>query len=319
MKTFAIRAAVVVLAFLLLCLAVFWTPDTDPAEMIAKYGGPNPQFITVEPELRVHVRDQGLQEGPVLLLIHGANNSLHVWEQMVAELGNDFRLISLDLPGHGLTGAHPRALYSPEATADVILAVLDELEIDQATWVGNSFGGWIAWRAALAHSERMDGLVLMAASGAVTGEEIEPYLAAKIAASPVGQLLLTRITPKFLIRSSVKQVVSDEDLVTDSLVNQFWELIRFPGNRDALLHIQKLPRQDENWTSVGEISVPTLILWGEDDITVPSSHGQAFAEKITGSTIMTYSDAAHLMMLDVPLEMSRDITDWHQSHFQPDN
>lgn len=124
--------------------ALFWTPDTNRAEMIAKYGGLNPTFIEDDEGLKIHVRDQGLRNGDALVLIHGGNSSLHVWEKMVRELSDDFRIISMDLPGHGLTGANQTGDYSPDAMADAIETVMDKLAVEKAIWIGNSFGGWIA-------------------------------------------------------------------------------------------------------------------------------------------------------------------------------
>src|SRR3546814_11818830 len=80
--------------------------------MIAKYGGPNATFAAGPAGQRIHYRDQGRADGPPIILIHGANASLHTWEPLVKRLGADYRIITLDLPGHGLTGATPDPAYS---------------------------------------------------------------------------------------------------------------------------------------------------------------------------------------------------------------
>ena len=86
-----------------------------PAEMlIARYGNAVSQFIDVE-GAHAHVRVQGDPHGVPVVLLHGANASLHVWEGWTRELGDKARLISVDLPGHGLTGAWPRGEYTVKA------------------------------------------------------------------------------------------------------------------------------------------------------------------------------------------------------------
>jgi len=293
-------------------VAALWTPDTNRAEMIAKYGGSNPMFIEDGNGFKIHVRDQGLRRGEALILIHGGNSSLHVWEKMVEDLSDDFRVISLDLPGHGLTGVNQTGDYSPDAMVDAIETVMDRLAVEKAIWVGNSFGGWIAWRGALSRSDRVSGLVLVDASGAITDDPIKPYLAARIARSPLGKLLVPNFTPKSIVRASLKQVMSDDGNVTEALVERNWELARFPGNRDAILDIQKLDRESDEWNKIQNINVPTLILWGEDDVTMPLSFAKAFNNKIENSVLIMHPNAAHVPMEEIPIALSRDIKNWYK-------
>lgn len=312
----ALKLGFILLIFLLVGVtAAFWTPDTNRAEMIAKYGGPNPTFIEDDNGLKIHVRDQGLRRGKALILIHGGNSSLHVWEKMVEDLSRDFRVISLDLPGHGLTGANQTGDYSPDTMADAIETVMDKLDIEKAIWVGNSFGGWIAWRGALSRPDRVNGLVLVDASGAVTDDPIKPYLAARIAKSPLGKFLVPNFTPKSIVRASLEQVISNDENITEALVERNWELARFPGNRDAILDIQKLDRESEEWNKIQNIKVPTLILWGEDDVTMPLSFAKAFNRKIENSVLIMHPNAAHVPMEEIPIALSRDIKAWYNSTY----
>src|SRR3546814_6673712 len=87
------------------------TPDTARAAMIAKYGGAHAAFAAGPAGQRIHYRDQGARDGPVMLLLHGSNSSLQTWEPLAERLGGDYRIVTLDLPGHGLTGATPDRDY----------------------------------------------------------------------------------------------------------------------------------------------------------------------------------------------------------------
>ena len=75
-----------------------------------------------------------------IVLIHGSNGSLHVWEGWARELGKEARVISVDLPGHGLTGAWPRDEYTVEAYADFIEVLIDTLHLDKVVVAGHSLG-----------------------------------------------------------------------------------------------------------------------------------------------------------------------------------
>ena len=142
---------------------IFWTPDTSFDDMQVKYGGGASQFLVLASSDRLHYRDQGGSGGEVLIFIHGTSASLHTWER----LGDRYRLISLDLPGHGLTGANAARDYSREAMVFSIWSLMDHLSITAATLVGNALGGSVAWAAALDMPKRVRSLVLLAPSGAL--------------------------------------------------------------------------------------------------------------------------------------------------------
>jgi pimeloyl-ACP methyl ester carboxylesterase len=91
--------------FLLLLLGAFWylsQPDIPRAILEAKYAGPPSQFVTLPEGTRAHVRDRGPRDALALVLIHGSNASLYTWEPWAKRLSDMFRVITLDLPGHGL-------------------------------------------------------------------------------------------------------------------------------------------------------------------------------------------------------------------------
>ena len=182
---------------------------------------------------------------------------------------------------------------------------------NEAYWVGNSMGGWLSWRAGLAVPDRVSGLVLIDASGAQTDEKIKPYLGARLARSSIGQLLLPEITPKFLVRSSLEENFAQPERLTEELVTRYWELLRFPGNRHGIGCTRgKTAREPEKWAEVGNLKMPVLLLWGEQDKVIPVSHAKAFEAAIPGSKLIIYKDAGHLPMEETPDQVARDIGTW---------
>ena len=297
--------------FLLLVILFFIVkdPDSDRQAMIEKYGQ---DAISIDDGLggQIYYRDQGNKEGDVLLLLHGSNSSMQTWNGMINVLASSYRIISFDLYGHGITGKHPNDDYSANAQISAAIKVLDAVNVDSAVWIGNSMGGWVAWRGALAKPHRVSSLVLIDASGAQGGEEAEVYFAARILKSPIIQKLAQYITPRSMVEKSIQDNYVDHTKITDTLIDQYWELLRFPGNREAISHRVKTPREPEMWNEIHNITQPTLLLWGEQDIIVPFSDTQLYQEKLPHSKLVSYPDASHLPMEELPIKVANDIDQW---------
>jgi pimeloyl-ACP methyl ester carboxylesterase len=296
-------------------LVIGYTPDTDVAEMKAKYASPTSQFITLAPGLTVHVRDEGRRYGPVLVLIHGSNASLHTWEPWVQRLGGQYRIVSLDLPGHGLTGTHPSGDYDYPIFVDVVDKVLVKLGIDRATVGGNSMGGGVTWMYALAHPEKVEAMILIDAAGAPRWQARKAPIGFRIARMPVLRDIAKIITPRSMVESSFLTSVSVKSVATPAAIDRYWELLRYPGNRAAT--IKRFSYTHNNHPATKEklaaLKIPTLILWGEEDNLIPVKSAEWFAEAIPGSKLIIYPKVGHIPMEEVPDQSAADVAVFLQS------
>lgn len=307
MKKFIKYALIVIFALMIFAGIFLYAGDTDQEELIAKYGGDRGLFIDDGNGGQIHYRDQGNRDGPILLLIHGANSHLQTWDGVTDALKDKYRIISYDQPGHGLSGPAGNDNYSGDAMAAAGVKVLDAAGVRDAIWIGNSMGGWVSWRAALAFPERISALVLINASGAQGGEKIEPYLGAILMQTRFGQAILPYITPRFIVKSSLQQSVYDPKVLSEEAITRYWELLRFPGNRQATIKRTLTPRENEKWEDIGQINSPVLILWGENDQVIPVSHAQLFAAKISNTIKIIYPNIGHLPMEEDAAKVASDI------------
>ena len=165
MKWF-LRLIGIVAVALVATFFIFRVPDTDPAEMQAKYGSAPSQMVDIGDGRLVHLRDEGPRDAPVIVLLHGSNADLHTWQPWVDALSDDYRVVRFDQRGHGLTGPAGDGDYTLTAFGADIDAVTAALGVERFVLAGNSMGGAIAMGYALANPERLDGLVLIDASGA---------------------------------------------------------------------------------------------------------------------------------------------------------
>lgn len=310
MKTLIKWTAILLLLIVILAIVTAYAPDTDKDKMIAKYGGEQAQFVQMTNGPMIHYRDQGERDAPALIMVHGMSSHLQAWEPLIAEIGDDYRLISLDLPGFGLTGPNPTGKYGPPIYTQAILAVMDKLGLDKGVIVGNSMGGWTAWRMGLSHPERVSALVLLDPWGAPGEYTEDGNLAFKLMASPIGKFLVPHFTPRFVVEQSVLQTVEKDEIVTKEMVDRYYELSRYPGNRRASLDIISALDDLSAWEDIHRLNMPVLILWGREDQLIDVTRSDKFADEIEGETLIIYEGVGHLPMEEVPAKVARDMKHW---------
>ena len=194
-----------------------------------KYAVPASQYMTMADGVVVHYRDEGPDKTaagapqdeanfcqgftdkacvdrqrapariPTLVMIHGFSASTRDWDDWIRILKPRYRIISLDLPGHGLTSAPAGYKASIDGYADLVDAVTARLGVRKFVIIGNSMGGGTAWDFALRHPDRLDGLVLVDAAGwsRPKGQDGgKGPIIFKIMRSPIGLAILRQIDVK---------------------------------------------------------------------------------------------------------------------------
>lgn len=260
-------------------------------------------FIDIDGQ-SVHYRREGNPDGPALMLIHGTSSSLHTWDGWVAALGDHFDLVRMDLPAFGLTGARKDRDYSLPAYVAFIDAFADALDIESMALAGNSHGGHVSWRYAAAHPERVTALVLLDPSGAIDPDRERP-LAFKLANLPLVSRLIPYLGHRSIYEKSVQQVYGDDSLITDALVDRYYQLALFEGNRQAFVDRAQNPAPQRT-ELLATIDIPTLILWGEEDTWIPISDANRFVELLPQSTLITYPGVGHVPMEEIPAQSAAD-------------
>lgn len=303
----------VVLVLLAALFLVLRNPSLPREEVIAKYSSDASQFIEIDGGATAHVRDEGNPDGPVLVLIHGSNASLHTWEPWVAELGDTFRIISLDLPAHGLTGAVPGTPYDSydiDAMADFVDAVLREMAVDRFALAGNSMGGRVSWIYALAHQEKLTHLILVDASGFPRTDDGQGSYVFRLLGTPIVGQILTQITPRTLFEDGLKAAFTDDSYVTGEMVDLYRDLSLMEGTREANLIRYRTYGEDDRYKRLDEITVPTLIMWGEDDELVPVGDAWRFDSLIPNSTVTIYTGVGHIPMEEHVEQSAADVREF---------
>jgi pimeloyl-ACP methyl ester carboxylesterase len=312
MKRFG-KVLLVLLALLGIAFLALRTPDTDPAAMKAKYGAAPSQFVDLGGGLTVHLRDEGPRDAPVIVLLHGSNADLHTWDPWAAALRSDYRVIRFDTIGHGLTGAAPGKDYSAGAMAALVGRVADRLGLGRFVLGGNSMGGAVSVTYALAHQDRLAGLVLVDAGGAPKPGGERGNIGFKLAATPGVNQIIKWITPRRIVERSLSQSVTNQAIVTPAAVERYWELLRYPGNREATMIRMTAPRRTFDPARLATIKVPTLVLWGKEDKLIGPDAARWYAKAIAGSTLRIYPGIGHLPHEEAAEATVSDLKAWLMS------
>ncbi len=299
------------LLFLLGALAgvTLWAyaPNLPKETLVERYANVQSKFIDVG-GVRAHVRDEGKPDALPVVLIHGSNGSLHMWEGWTGELKDRARLITVDLPGHGLTGAWPRDEYTVEAYTDFIEVLADVLNLDRFALVGHSMGGAVAWSFAATRPERVSHLILVDAAG-YPREAGEAPLPTRLARTPVIGDIGIYFKPESIVRRSLTEVYADPALVTPARIKRTADLQRFPGNRPATL--QRARTQEPlDPTPLKRLDVPTLIIWGAKDRWVPVADAFRFQGDIKGSKLAIFENLGHNPMEEDPKATAAAVRDF---------
>jgi pimeloyl-ACP methyl ester carboxylesterase len=280
-------------AALAIYLYVNQAPDKSVAELSERWAPEPSQFLDIA-GMSIHLRDEGPKsDQEPIVLIHGTSASLHTWDGWVETLKQQRRVIRFDLPAFGLTGPDPQNNYTIEHYADVVVAVLDKLQVAKSVLAGNSLGGNIAWATAVLHPDRVSKLILVDASGYPFEPESVP-LAFTLSQNPITSRLLKNVLPKSLVARSVKNVYGNPDLVSDELVERYYELALRAGNRGALKHRFEQMLPGDLFEKIHNIKVPTLIIWGRKDRLIPLKIGQQFAQDIANSQLLVFDQLGHV-------------------------
>lgn len=283
------------------------TPDIPRAALEAKYDAPASEFVTLSDGARVHYRGRGATNAPALLLLHGSNASFLTWEPWSKKLSDEFHVIAVDLPGHGLTGAVPNGDYSQEGMVKFAAEFADKLGLKTFALAGNSMGGGVAARFAEEHPGRVTRLILIDAAGMPFKPGEGTPLAFRLARIPVVNQLLLRVTPRSLVVEGLNKAIVNKQIVTDAMIDSYWDFARMEGTRQATLARFQLPWDTYVQDHTAALKMPVLILWGEGDRLIPVVNAHDWARAVPGSKLVVYPATGHIPMEEVADKSAADV------------
>jgi len=288
--------ALALISLILLAALYLWTPDKSKAELEKIYGSPRNAYVSAL-GVNLHYQDTGPSKNAIpIVFLHGFGASLQTWQTWAQALSEDYRVISVDLPGFGLTGEDPSGIYTDQRSVEVLEAFLKELKITKVVLVGNSMGGKFAWQFAARYPNQVAKLVLISPDGyASPGIEY-----GKKPDVPAIADLYRYFFSKAFLAMNLEPAYANPKTLSDALVNRYYDLMLAPGVRGAILaRMQQTVLQDPV-PSLASIQVPTLLIWGEKDAFIPISNSNDYLKVMPNAKRVSLPNIGHLPQEEQP-------------------
>jgi pimeloyl-ACP methyl ester carboxylesterase len=299
--------------------------DPSPTHADLDAYGAQGRSAWLDIDWREHQRWVTLSGGPVnlidigpadsdqapVLFVHGLSGCWQNWLENIPAFAQDRRVVAVDLPGFGASPM-PSQDITISSYANALDELMGALDIEAASVVGNSMGGFVAAELAIRHPQRVERMVLVAAAGigvaemrndramAVLkrGERIVLMGGAFMAANAARLSRRARLR-----RAAMAAVAAHPDRLSPPLVAEQISGSAAPGFLAALDALTSYDFEDR----LPEIACPTLIYWGTKDRLVPVRHSKRFNELIENSRRIVLEDTGHVPMLERPARFNSDL------------
>lgn len=267
-----------------------------------KYTNEASKFIEID-SMQVHYKVEG--KGKPIVLIHGTGSCLQTWNGWTDSLvKNNFQVIRLDMPAFGLTGPRNDNDYSVQKYIDFLDTFLIKIGVDSFALSGNSLGGEIAWRYALAHPEKVTKLILIDPAGFYSKDKSGGAIIFKMAKINWLASLMRKMDTKYIVKKTLKDVYEDDSKISDDWIQMYYDMSMREGNRESFsARVQQIGK--EPVLNLASIYMPTLLEWGREDKLIDISQLSHF-RTIPNNKVIIYEKCGHSPQEEIPAQSVSD-------------
>jgi len=229
-------------------------------------------------DIPTYYRDEG--QGKVLLMLHGWGSDLTTFNNLTTWAMSSYRVVRLDLPGFGITPLNDQSGWSAEDYAKFVQEFLEKLEINEVELLlGHSMGGRIAIQAVAGGYIKTRKLALLASHGIVENSLRNGFWAAVAKTGKLATLVLPEFWRQGLRRRLYSRLgVSDYVSADKAQKETFKKLI-----------------SEDLRTTAKKIKIPTLLIYGSEDLETPARYGESFERSIATSRLWVIRGADHFV------------------------
>jgi pimeloyl-ACP methyl ester carboxylesterase len=255
-------------------------------------GGPKDAYYADIGGAHLRFVDEG--EGPAVVLIHGFASALDTWRGVMGELKKTHRVLALDLKGFGWS-SRPDGDYSPQAEAQLVLALMDQRNIKNAAVVAHSWGSSVALAMAIAAPERVTKIALY---DAWVYEEQLPTTFLWARANVIGEALFDLFYAERPDEKMARAFYDPNKYVTEKFLEDVERALDRPGTTAAALAAVRGQRFTDVQTQYHEVKQPVLLLWGREDEVTLLTFGDRLARDLPHARLVVYPHCGHMPMIE---------------------
>jgi 2-hydroxy-6-oxonona-2,4-dienedioate hydrolase len=234
-------------------------------------------------------------QGPVVILLHGLGAVKEIWMPSFGALASKYHVYAVDQIGFGHSDK-PLLDYKIATFVDFLYGFLQAQNINKATLVGNSLGGWIALDFTVQHPAMVDKLVLVDSAGL-------PWMQA-----PAVDLNPSSVAG---MRAILESIFYDKKMVTDQAALQiFTDHVRNNDGYTIQRTLAGLATAEFEDTKLASIHAPTLVVWGRQDTLIPVASGEKLRDGITGAKLVVFEQCGHVPQMEKPGEFNQALLEF---------
>lgn len=291
-------------------IATFLREDWGPSQttLERRYRRPTSRFVVVD-GVRLHCLDEGIADGPAVVMTPAQWMCFSQWDAWVPLFAERYRVIRIDLPGHGLAGPIPDGDYSFARYERLLIGALDALGVDRFALIGTSFGGTVAFRYAARADNRLWALVLANASGLPRAGGASP---GEPPPRRLHRILLPYYRTRGFIAWKLRTLVHDDGKLTPALIRECADMNNRKGRLREAQARAAAYRVGDPETVLGRVTVPTLVQGSTRSTYLGADDAARFAAWLTRAPVRTrvYPGVGHLIALDGGETVAQDARDF---------
>ena len=246
---------------------------------------------------RIHYLEAGV--GEPLLLIHSVGQSLYTWRNVFAELSENYRVIAIDLPGHGYSSRPDTFSYTVDDTAECIRVFLDAKGIKSTHMIGFSLGAGYMLRFLSLYPNRVANCIAISPGGVT---EQMPNLIHQLQ-RPLVSVFARNLFTAGDVRRLLEECVVESSLVDDHMVKQYYESVSDGLSREALMYALRNFDMDAVADGLAPVEHEVLVLWGKNDRWHPPSGSVYFQGVLRAGRYYLIRNAGHLLQEEAPVKL----------------
>lgn len=242
--------------------------------------------------------------GEPMIFLHGLGASIYTWRKVKEPLAASNKLFLVDLKGFGQSPKPRDDQYSIMDQADLVYQLIVEHDLKNLTLVGNSYGGAVSLMLAIKlcaeNPNRLVKLILIDSAGY---NKLIPWYVKVLRTPILGWLMVHLATNRTLAKTVLKESYYHDQLITAADIAAYAKPLGMKNGKYALIEVaqQAIPKNIDKWIArYPTICVPTLIIWGDHDVVIPSKIGEMLNTAIPCSKLTIIANTGHVPQEETP-------------------